>query len=297
MPRAAEVGLQRYTTWRQLDPVLLKAAEILTERDRRLIAALHMHRVLTTEHITQMFFGSTITAQHRLLRLEQHGLLTRFRPWRPRDTAPSHWSVDIPGLVIYEADRPPEPRRGEEDPDALLRRVRRRRQSLDLLAHSSHLTHRIETTSFFTRLIWDARTHDDGRTLSAWWNERRLARELDFRSIHGVRPDGYGAWHQDGRTVEFFLEHDRGTEPLSRLEDKMAAYPAVLDWLGRPAAVLLTLHGRRRFANVVARVLPIGAELGLTVAAAIWGGRTPSQLVWHLADRTNHCSLRDFGEL
>lgn len=39
-----------------------------------------------------------------------------------------------------------------------------------------------------------------------------------------VRPDGYGRWHQDGREVDFFLEYDRGTEPLDRLAAKLAGY-------------------------------------------------------------------------
>ncbi len=111
---AADSGArQRYTTWRELDPVLLKAVEILTERDRLVLAALNRHRVLTTEQIMQLFFHHPTTTQHRLLRLEQYGLLTRFRPWRPTGSAQSHWSLDIPGLLVVEASRRPDD--GEEE--------------------------------------------------------------------------------------------------------------------------------------------------------------------------------------
>ena len=95
-----------------------------------MLAALNMHRVLTTEQVMHMFFRKPTTRQHRLPPLERHGLLTRFRPWRPVGTAQSHWTLDMPGLLIVEASRT-EPRRDDETPESLLRRLNQRRLSLD----------------------------------------------------------------------------------------------------------------------------------------------------------------------
>ena len=293
MPRAALERSQRYTTWRELDPVLLKAAEVLTDRDRRLIASLCVHRVLTTEQVMQLFFRNPTTTQHRLLRLERYGLLTRFRPWKPVGTAQSHWSLDIPGLLVAAASLAHDrlSRRPEETPEALLQRVRRRRQSLDALAHSSHLAHRVETTNFFTRLICDARTHNDGRAVPAWWNERQLSDKLQLANVGGLRPDGYGAWQQDGRTVEFFLEHDRGTEPLARLKDKLHAYPQLIVWLSRPVVILFVVTNPRRLAHVIDEVLPVGLDVNVTVAVAAARDSSPSTWPWREAGSLPTMSL------
>ena len=283
---------QRYTTWRQLDPVLIKAVGILTDRDRRLLAALNMHRVLTTEQAMQLFFRNPTTTQHRLLSLERYRLLARFRPWRPVGTAQSHWTLDIPGLLVVEASRA-ESRREDETPDTLLRRMKQRRLWLDQLPHGPHLTHRVETTSFFTRLIWDARTHTDGRQLLAWWNERRLANELHSYLIDSIRPDGYGAWNQDGRTVEFFLEYDRGTEPLSRLRDKILAYPEAVTWIGRPVAVLFAVPSQGRLANLKSAIWPVADCCGISVAGAVIGSSSPNRVVWSTGSGLSNCQLSE----
>lgn len=39
-----------------------------------------------------------------------------------------------------------------------------------------------------------------------------------------MRPDGYGCWEAQGRVVRFFLEHDTGTEPLTRVAGKLDGY-------------------------------------------------------------------------
>lgn len=44
----------------------IDAGRHLTDRDRRVLALLAAHRVLTTEQITRVAFTSQITAQHRL---------------------------------------------------------------------------------------------------------------------------------------------------------------------------------------------------------------------------------------
>ncbi len=283
MPTSASTSLPRYTSWSKLDPVLSKAVRILTPRDRRLIDALHAHRVLTTEQLMHLFFRNPTTTRHRLLRLEQHRLLTRFRPWRAAGTAPSHWTLDLAGLIICDASQPRRPLSWQDDaesPEALLKRMRSQRMSLDALAHSTHLTHRIETTSFFTRLIWDARTHHDGRALARWWNERRLGEQLGSYQIQHLQPDGYGAWQQDGALIEFFLEYDRGTEPLARLREKIAGYPELIAWVGRPMVILIALPSTRRLANAKADLWPAAQATGLPIALGVTGTEPASHAGW-----------------
>ncbi len=56
--------------------------------------------------------------------------------------------------------------------------------------------------------------------MGAWWSERRCAAEWgDF-----VRPDAYGVWEEGGDRVEFFVEHDTGTETLARVAAKLDGY-------------------------------------------------------------------------
>ena len=279
-PAGSEVR-QRYTTWRQIEPALVKAVGILTDRDRLLLEALNTHRVLTTEQIMQLFFRNPTTTQHRLLRLEQHGLISRFRPWLPVGTAQSHWSLDVPGLIFVDADRD-QSRFPDELPASQLRRMKKRRLSLDHLAYSTHLTHRVETTSFFTRLRWDERTHDDGRRLAAWMNEGQLRDKLQSNRIDDIRPDGYGAWHQDGRMLEFFLEHDRGTEPLSRLQDKLRRYEPLMTQRDRHIVVLFVLHSARRLKNVASAIWAVSEVMGVAVAVSVIAADSPSQASWQM---------------
>jgi Replication-relaxation len=58
--------------------------------------------------------------------------------------------------------------------------------------------------------------------LARWLSEVQSA-EFIAREL-GLRPDGFGIWRQDGRDVAFWLEWDRGTEPLDRLRDKLDRY-------------------------------------------------------------------------
>jgi len=62
------------------DRAVLAAAAYLTERDRRLVRLVGEHRVLTTDQLCALGFGSIVTARHRLSVLAAIGVLRRFRP-------------------------------------------------------------------------------------------------------------------------------------------------------------------------------------------------------------------------
>lgn len=61
---------------------MLSVSAHLTDRDRELIRLVGRHRVLTTDQLAALAFGSITTARHRLAVLVRLGLLRRFRPRR-----------------------------------------------------------------------------------------------------------------------------------------------------------------------------------------------------------------------
>src|SRR6266508_2553671 len=73
--------------------------------------------------------------------------------------------------------------------------------------------------------------------LALWLSERACAHCWG----QVVRPDGYGRWRQGDREVDFFLEYDRGTEPLDRLAAKLHAYSELADATNIPTPVLFWL--------------------------------------------------------
>jgi hypothetical protein len=246
---------------------LLSLIGVLTERDRRLIDVLTEHQVLTTDQLAALAFPSLDTAQHRLLRLHRLGVVDRFR-WNPTaGSATWHYTLGPAGAALAAAARGAEPPR----PSELRRRAAR-------LATSPRLGHLLGVNGFFCGLGSYARTHP-GTTLAAWWSERRCAEH--YGQI--VRPDGYGAWVEDGQRTEFFVEHDTGTEPLGRLVAKLPAYadlvtaggPAhpVFFWLpstAREAHLRRLLDERRATVAVATAAAELARALGASPAGPIW---------------------------
>jgi len=115
-----------------------------------------------------------------------------------------------------------------------------------------------------------------------------------------VRPDGYGRWRERGTEVDFFLEYDRGTEPLDRLAAKLAGYQKlaavtqvptpVLFWLpssGREGSVRQALTDETRWA-----AMPF-----LVATASPTLGRGPAEQAWlPLGQSWPRCRLIDLAE-
>ena len=80
------------------------------------------------------------------------------------------------------------------------------------LAAGQRTIHTLGVNGFFCALHKAARERPDAEVV-AWWSERRCAAEWEEL----VRHDAYGMGEEDGRRVEFFLEHDTGSEPLARV--------------------------------------------------------------------------------
>jgi hypothetical protein len=231
----------------------------LTERDRLLCRVLWEHRVLTTEQVCDLCFTSLVSAQHRLVALFRLGVLDRFRPLRPTGSESWRYSLGAVGAALVAAER------GVEAPRPSVLRDR-----VVALAAGQRTNHTLGVNGFFCALHKAARERRDAEVV-AWWSERRCAAEWG-----GVaRPDAYGIW-EDGRRVDFFLEHDTGSEPLSRVAGKLAGYRdlAEADGAARPVLFWLAQPGREPGLRQA-----LGAT-ALPVATAVAGTGNPADAIW-----------------
>jgi hypothetical protein len=134
--------------------------------------------------------------------------------------------------------------------------------------------------------------------LAVWLSERAC----DDHWGHVVRPDGFGRWRQRDGELPFFLEYDRGTEPLDRLAAKLYAYGELADateigtpvlfWLptsGREVSVRQALAGETRWSRVrfLFLVATASPTLGHSPAEAAWlplGHTWPRRCLIELAE-------------
>jgi Replication-relaxation len=105
--------------------------------------------------------------------------------------------------------------------------------------------HLVGVNSFFAGLASSARTRPDA-ALAAWWSERRCAQ----RWGRLVRPDGFGRWTAGGRTVEFFLEYDTGSETVARVVHKLNGYTDLATLSGIWTPTLFWLPSPSREAEI-----------------------------------------------
>ena len=189
-------------------------ASRLTERDRLVALACYEHRVLTTEQLRRLHFGSSRRAAQRLAELYELRVLDRFRPPRQpgEGSAPYHWLLDEAGAHIAAEAL------GVERSE-----LRWRHHAAIAIAASAKLAHQLEVNELFTRLADEARAA--GGRLAEWWGERRCLAALDGQAA----PDGYGKLLLPGRQpAHFLLELDRATEDHERLRQKARRYAKAL---------------------------------------------------------------------
>jgi Replication-relaxation len=235
-PRARERPRQQRP--RSLAERLASLAGRLTDRDRAIIRLLFEHRVFTTGQLAQLFFDSHDRAEHRLKQLTDAAVLARFRPYtrHGEGSAPYHYVLGPAGAAVLAAEQ-----------ETTVGRLGYRADKALELAHSQRLAHTAGVNGFFTALAAAARRQRPGHAaLAAWWSERRCHEQWG----RVVRPDGYGRWQEAGREVDFFLEYDRGSEPLDRLAAKLVAYGELADATGIPTQVLFWLPSAGREASV-----------------------------------------------
>lgn len=236
--------------------LLRLAVHRLTGRDQWLLGMLLEHRVLTSEHITQLAFGAHRKATARLAVLHQLGLLDRFRPYTPRGSAPLHYLLAPTGADVLAATT-----------NTTVAALGYRPERLARLAVSLQLGHDVGANGVFTALAAHARTTPRTQ-LRTWWSARRCLTTWDGL----IRPDGYGRWKAPTPAtqpttsttlaevpveVDFFLEYDTGTENLARLTRKLDGYARLAAASGLPTLILFWLPNFTR-------------ELHLHQAVAAW---------------------------
>lgn len=249
----------------------------LTDRDRTICQLLWDHRVLTTDHIRDLVFGDQGHVRRRLVTLHRLAVLDRFRPHRETGSAPYHYVLGPMGAAVLAAHQ------GIDLTD-----LGYRRDKALAIAHNQRLDHLVGVNGFFAALAAHARRRPDTQ-LVHWWSERRCA--ASWGEI--VRPDGYGHWREAGTDVDFFLEYDRGTEPLARLVDKLDGYTDLQTATGvNTTWILFWLPGPRREAALrkLLRRAPV------PVATARPEGRSgPADEVWLPAGRAGRHRLANLG--
>ena len=235
--------------WRDLDHRLLAVLGRITERDRQLCRLLEDHRVLTTAQVADVGFTGERRARTRLSELYTLEVLERFRPRTEANLAPFHWVLGPLGAALVAAES------GVE-----VAELDWRRGLVHDLAASQRLSHLVGVNGLFTALLRSARTRS-GCRLEEWWSERRCGREWG----EVVRPDGYGVWAEHEVSMPFLLEHDNGTERLSRLADKLGGYAKLAVAAGHPNWVLFTFPTPRR--EVHARRVLVHRRVPVATAA------------------------------
>jgi hypothetical protein len=233
-----------------MNPEIRDLVRGLDARERAVLVAIYEHKLLVTEHLKAMFFGSLRRAQDRLRRLAQRGLIDTWYPPQPRGMgkASGHHTLtesgaqvvaSLLGIARWE-----------------LRYVVRNEEDRE---QDSYLAHRIGVNEFFCALVEAGRAHD-GHGLAKWVPERTV------RTADGwIRPDGYGVYLHPNGALDFHLEYDRGTETTRQLTNKLAGYIGVASDLTEQGAehfpcVLIVVPNHRRerlvaaaFADALAR--------------------------------------------
>ena len=233
----------------------------LTDRDRTLCQLLHQHRVLTTPQLIDLAFPSRNAAEHRLAILHQLGVLDRFRPRHTPGSAPYHYVLGPLGAALLAAQTDQEPAE-----------LGYRRDRTLALAHSQRLAHLLGVNSFFCALAHAAR-QDPAAALEEWWSEQRCAAHWG-RLVH---PDGYGRWREHQTQLDFFLEYDRGSEPLGRLAAKLPGYHALAQASEIATPLLVWLPTQAREAT--ARQALSGSSLPVATATP-HPDQTPAGPLW-----------------
>ena len=251
---------------------ITRAASLITERDRQIAIDCYEHGTLTTDQIAGLHFRRGRTTRFRLNHLYELRVLDRFRPARPprRGTAPFHWILDELGAHVVAAS---------------LHRDRRdlnwRRAAAIALADSATLKHRMATNEFFVRVAVEARAaggppHEG--------HGERTTQQL-FGRI--VAPDSYGVIRlPDREPLHLLLELDRGTEPLSRIRDKIARYAKATprsELADTNTRVLFAAPSTRRAAGIAEAI-----DNRITASAAAWTDSTADTVLPLLTGRPEH---------
>jgi hypothetical protein len=249
---------------------LATIANRITARDHTMLETIWQHRVLTTAQLTAIFFPSRTRANQRLLELYRCSVLQRFRPWSPIGSQPWHWVLGPAGAHLLAA------RHGQT-----IREFGYKAERTLAICWSDKLGHQLGTNQFFADLHAHARQRQDGTRLDQWWPEQRC---LDtWKGL--ARPDAFGRWieiQEDGRTatMEFFLEHDTGTNPLNRLTKKLDGYKVLAESTKITTPILFWLPSTARETNLRRFLTTTPLPVATAVHTPPHSGSGPAGPIW-----------------
>ena len=238
----------------------------LTSRDRHLLGLLAEHAVLTSEQAAALAYPTRETARRRLAELASLGVLDRFRPQPPpgQGSVPYRYLLGPAGVEALAAEH-----------GLPATALAQRREQAASLAHTPLLLARLlAVNEFFAQLAARARAHPAAE-LVAWWPASRCAQR--WGAV--VRPDGYGRWREGPAELDFFLELDRGTEPLARLAAKLPGYADLARLTGVTTWLLVWLPTPSREAAARRALAATPAAAAVPVATA-WPAGSPAAAVW-----------------
>ncbi|MBL7491179.1 replication-relaxation family protein [Frankia sp. AgB1.9] len=272
------------------DRLVWEAGSRLTPRDRWLLAMLAEHQVLTGAQITQLAYTNPRTAQSRLALLHGLDVLDRARHYYGPRTGPYHYTLGPTGARLLAAER-----------GTTLADLGYRRDHLLTLLNSPRLAHLVGTNGLFTALAHTSRTLPEKEGLTAWWPETRAA------AMWGqfIRPDGYGTWHTAHRRLDFHVEYDTGTEPLTRVLAKLPGYARLATASGIPSPLLIWLPTAGREAHLRARLAASSSHGAVPVVTASPTPTSPddepgdlagARTVWLPLDATRRATLHQLAE-
>lgn len=225
----------------------------LTQRDKVVVKAANDFRVMRQAQLQRLLFPSRNTAQIRLRLLWEHGYLKReFLPVVGGiQTSPILYLVDKRGVELLRSEF------GYEDNE--LRWSRGGKLSPRFLEHTLGLS------EIRLAVALACRAHEF--RLKTWLDEKAL--KADYARVQvgarliSVLPDAYFVITLPAGDLHFFLEYDRGDEPLKVFKQKLVAYwayfrsPKCRDRYGTNRIRVLTVteggetrSGRKRLANL-----------------------------------------------
>ncbi len=251
----------------------LRLTARLTPRDRTILGWLAEHYLLSTAQITQATFTGPRRARKRLHDLHDIEAVNRFVDVTT-GSRQYLYALGPLGQIVnptryHDPDRPDAPA------------ARTSIERTERIVGSRKLAHLLGVNQFFVDLIAAARTID-GAELARWWSEQHIA--AAYAGFAGIQPDGHGIWRLAERTVGFWLEHDRGTESLGTVLDKLPAYARLVDGGGPRYPVLLHVPSRAREQHLLDALAHLRPSM--PVATAVHAEH-PAGLAWTLAgDRT-----------
>jgi len=250
-------------TTRSIRSKIQRVASSATERDQLICLDLHEHRVLTTDQLFELHFSSIQRARARLFQLHEMGVLWRSRPRAQLGSLPWHYTLDEIGAWIVA-----------EHLGIEIRAVSCREDRTRTLVDSPRLRHTRAVNSFFTRMLYVARSTESAVLVAEWRGEAWCARRWQAH----VRPDGFARLEGARESLELLLELDLGTENRSRLEDKMDRYRVLARGSTAPDVVLFCFPSEAREAS--ARLVLGGTAMPVATATLDRHLADPVGAIW-----------------